>query len=140
MTLRPGHCNLPPEAQGADLIVALSGASFVVQGEISPTNSLAARVAGDYVALLLDPYEFGGYVVERLAPATYLDLAGKVAGSVGASGAFSLPFDGVFRYCVKQSDDIVIPPFGSGHFGCSTNDLVYTTCRSKSHRVTLTRR
>jgi Carboxypeptidase regulatory-like domain len=122
------------------LNVALSGASFVVGNDVSPTNSLVAAIAGDYVSFYLDPYDFGGYITERLAPATYLDLTGGVAGSVGASGAFSLPFDGAFRYCVKQSDDIVTPPFGSGHFGCSTNDLVYTTCRSKNHRVTLTRR
>jgi carboxypeptidase family protein len=135
----PGDVNQPPEQQGTALNVALSGASFVVGEDISPTNSVSMNVAGDFVTIVLDPYDFGGYITERLAPATYLDLAGKVAGSVGASGTFSLPLDGKFYYCVKQSADIVIP-LGSGRFGCSTNDLVYKNCSSKNHRVMLTRR
>jgi hypothetical protein len=117
--------------------VALSGASFVVQGNISPTSSLVAHVAGDYVAFLLDPYEFDGYVTERLAPATYLELTGSIAGSVSTSGASSVPFDGTFAYCVKQSE--VWQPW-IGPFGCYGNDPVYASCHSKNHRVVLTRR
>ena len=96
-----------------------------------------ARVAGDYVAFLLDPYEFGGYVIERLAPATYLELTGSIAGSVGTSAASSVPFDGTFAYCVKQSE-VWQPEIGP--FGCYANDPVYTSCHSKNHRVVLTRR
>ena len=130
ITLIRGDVNLP-------LNVALSGASFVVQGDISPTSSLVAHVAGDYVAFLLDPYEFDGYITERLAPATYLELTGSVAGSVSTSGASSLPFDGTFAYCVKQSE-VWQPEVGP--FGCYANDPVYTRCDSKNHRFMLTRR
>src|SRR5437773_1779451 len=77
------------------LNVALSGASFVVGNDVSPTNSLLPAIAGDYVRFALDPYDFGGYITERLAPATYVQLVGSVTGPVGASG-FSLPFDGRF--------------------------------------------
>ena len=124
---------------GVALNVALSGASFVVGEDISPTNSLAMHVAGDFVTIVLDPYDFGGYITERLAPATYVQLLGSVAGSVGASGEFSLPFEGVFDYCVKQSDTLTAPPL-EGPFGCRTNDLVYKRCDSSNHRVMLTRR
>ncbi len=131
ITLLPG---LPTQ-----LNVALSGASFVVGNDVSPTNSLLPAIAGDYVRFALDPYDFGGYITERLAPATYVQLVGSVTGPVGASG-FSLPFDGRFYYCVKQSDTLQAQP-GEGPFGCgSPNDLVYTSCQSKNHRVTLTRR
>jgi hypothetical protein len=132
VTLPRGDVNLP-------LNVALSGASFVVGEDISPTNSVSMHVAGDFVTIVLDPYDFGGYITERVAPATYVQLVGSVAGSVGASGASSLPFDGTFYYCVKQSDTLTAPPL-EGPFGCRTNDLVYTSCQSKNHRVTLTRR
>jgi carboxypeptidase family protein len=132
ITLTRGEVNLP-------LNVALSGASFVVGEDISPTNSVSMHVAGDFVTILLDPYDFGGYITERVAPATYVQLMGSVAGSVGASGASSLPFDGTFYYCVKQSDTLTAPPL-EGPFGCRTNDLVYKRCDSKNHRFMLTRR
>ena len=131
---------MTPGAVNQSLNVALSGASFVVGEHISPTNSFSVHVAGDYVTLLLDPYDFGGYIMERLAPATYVYLEGGVAGSVGASGTFSLPFDGVVNYCVKQSEDIVIPFESGGFFSCRTDDLVSKSCRSKNHRFMLTRR
>jgi hypothetical protein len=129
----------PPERLGTALKVALSGAPFVVGEGISPTNSFSVRVAGDYVTFGWDAYEGDAPITERLAPATYVVLDGLVAGSVGASGVFSLPLDGAFNYCVKQSD--IVKLSDSGFFACSTNDpVVYTSCHSKNHRVTLTRR
>jgi hypothetical protein len=141
ITLSKSEVNLPPERQ-TDFDVALSGASFVMgccggPEAISPTNSLTAHVAGDYLELLLDPYEFDGYITEWLPPATFVDLRGSVAGSVSTSAESSLPFDGRFTYCVKSSD--VIPGAG-GTFGCSADDPAYTSCSSKNHRVVLTPR
>jgi hypothetical protein len=133
ITLTPGYVHLPPERQ-TEFDVALSGASFLVGNDLSPGVALVrVDVAGDYVAFVLDPYSGGlGEITERLAPATHLELTGSVAGSVGASGASSLPFDGTFTYCVKQSD--------TGPNSCGPNDPVYTSCHSKNHRVSLTRR
>jgi hypothetical protein len=133
-TITSPPVNLPPEREGTQLNVALSGASFLVSKDVSPYSLLlgSMQVAGDYLYLDLDPWETGYFITERLAPATNLELVGLVAGSVGASGASSVPFDGTFTYCVKQSD--------TGPSGCSTNDLVYKRCYSKNHRVMLTQR
>jgi len=131
--------NLPPERQ-ADFVVTLSGASsFVVGQDISPTDSLTVHAVGDYLRFVLDPYDFGGYITERLTPATFVQLLGSVAGSIHTSGGSSLPFNGVFAYCVKSSDD-VIPNPRQGPFGCSSSDPVYRSCSSNNHRVVLTPR
>jgi hypothetical protein len=134
ITSHPGYVNQPPERQ-TEFDIALSRASFLVGNDVSPAWPLLGlmNVSADYVAFFLDPWDGGfGDITERLAPATRLELTGSVAGSVGTSGASSLPFDGTFTYCVKQSD--------TGPIGCSPSDPVYTSCHSKNHSVTLTRR
>ncbi len=131
--------NLPPERQ-ADFGVTLSGgSSFVVGQDISPTDSLTVHAVGDYLTFVLDPYDFGGYITERLAPATFVQLLGSVAGFIRTSGVSSLPFNGVFAYCVKSSDDVILNPW-QGPFGCSSSDPVYRSCSSNNHRVVLTPR
>lgn len=141
VTLPKYSTNLPPERQ-TDFGVALSGASFVVGLDISPTSSLTVDASGDYLEFLMDPWETGEYITERLAPATFVQLTGSVAGSMSTSGVSSLPFDGTFTYCVKASDAIVPPndPAVQRFVGCLMTDPVYKSCRSKNHRVVLTGR
>jgi len=144
VTLRKSDVDLPPERQ-TNFDVALSGASFSVDNDVSPAWPRLGlmNVTGDYVASDLDPWELGfGAIRERLAPATFVQLTGSVAGSIVTSGVSSLPFDGVFTYCVKSSDVLVrIPdPAVQGFVGCSSIDPVYKSCSSKNHRVVLTRR
>jgi hypothetical protein len=118
--------NLPPERQ-TSFNVVLSGASF-----FSGNDDVWINVAGNYVTFFLDGEMLSnGFIAERLAPATQLELVGSVAGFAGTSGASSLPFDGSFTYCEKQSD---IRPVG-----CRRDDPVFRSCRSKNHRVMLTR-
>jgi hypothetical protein len=124
-TLNQG-VNLPPEHQ-TSFNVVLSGASF-----FSGDNDVWINVAGNYVAFFLDSDMLSnGLIAERLAPATHLELVGSVAGFVGTSGASSLPFEGSFTYCEKQSD--------MGPVGCLRDDPVFRSCHSKNHRVMLTR-
>ena len=141
VTLPSSSGNLPPERR-TNFDVALSGASFVVGLEVSPTSSLTVAADADYLVFLMDPWDTGEYITERLAPATFVQLTGSVAGSMSASGLSSLPFDGTFTYCVKASDAIIAPDDPAVHrfVGCLTTDPVYKWCHSTRARVVLTRR
>jgi hypothetical protein len=140
VTLPSSSGKLPPERR-TNFDVALSGASFVVGLDVSPISPLTVAADADYLAFFMDPWETGEDITERLAPATFLELTGSVAGSMSASGQSSLPFDGTFKYCVKASDTIVAPEPAVRRFvGCLTTDPVYKSCHSTRDRVVLTRR
>ena len=138
VTPRKFRVNPPPERQ-TDFDVALSGASFATRQGISPTNSLTVHAAGDYLEFFLDAYEVDGFITERLAAGTFVELTGSVAGSIGTSGVSSLPFDGWFTYC-EGSSEVIPDPAVQGPLGCSSSGTVYKSCVSKNHRVVLTRR
>jgi len=70
---------------------------------------------------------------------TFVTVLGSVAGSMSTSGVSSMPFDGLFIYCVKPSD-VITDPNMPGALDCSLNNAaVYKSCSSKNHRVVLTR-
>jgi hypothetical protein len=138
VTLRKYSVNVPPERQ-TDFDVVLSGASFATRQGIAPTNSLTVHAAGDYLVFYLDAYEVDGFITERLAAGTFVELTGVVAGFIGTSGVSSLPFDGWFTYC-EGSSEVIPDPAVQGPLGCGSIDPVYKSCHSKNHRIVLTRR
>jgi hypothetical protein len=144
-------CNLPEAARtrsysvpiasppgiihlGTFLSVTLRDPSVLINNDEGQTSaSFTARAAGDYIVLNVD-VGYGDPITERLAPATYLELMGSAAGSVGASGVSPISFDGTFTYCVNASDVTRWP-------ACRVNDAITTAkCTSNNHRVILRRR
>jgi carboxypeptidase family protein len=111
----------------------LSGAPL-----LSPYDGFEIGVAGDFVALSVfnDPDEGEG-IVEQVAPDTYLEIVGSATTSVPAGGwsTLSMPFDGYFGYCVNPA------PFMSGSlYRCYMRQpRLLAECRSKNHRLTLSR-
>ena len=116
--------------------VTLSGASFYAGTNIGNYNSFDVGVAGDVVALsVYNGLDEGEGIVEQLGPTTYLEFAGSASGSVGASdvSTISVPFDGRFQYCVAKFAQ-------SSLYRCYFNAATLAECRSKNHRLILTRR
>jgi hypothetical protein len=98
-------------------------------------NNFPIGVAGDYAAVMVyNGEDFG--LVERIGSGTYLAFSGEGRTSLGASplSTISVAFDGAIDYCVLKSD--------AGWFDACTSSqaVAHQECRSKNHRLVLTRR
>jgi hypothetical protein len=120
----------PPNAPANTMFaVRVSGAQF-----FSDHSGFFIGVAGNFIAL-----EFGGhgpYVVEQVAPNTYLGFDGRAGTSVGTSpvSTISTSFDGSIEYCERKS------AMGVG-YSCRPDEAVaLARCVSKNHQLILTRR
>jgi hypothetical protein len=105
----------------------VSGASF-----LENRNGFPIGVAGDLIAFQLEDH--GPYLVEQVAPNTYLAFDGRAEATVGTSGlsTISTSFDGLIEYCALTS------PMGS-LYSCGQAPGV-GQCFSRNHRLILTRR
>jgi len=109
--------------------VRVSGAQFY-----RDHVAFSIGVAGNVIA-----FEFGGhgpYVVEQVAPNTYLAFDGRAEMTVGPSpvSTIATSFDSSIEYCERRFE------MGSGH-SCSPGEAVARAkCVSKNHRLNLTRR
>jgi hypothetical protein len=115
--------------------VTLQGASF-----FRNYNQFFVSVFGDYLTFELGGAIEGPYVVERLAPTTYVAFDGSAAGTVATSAGWTLStsFDSSIDYCVKKSEES-----GTSYAGCRSipdQTVAHVRCISKNHRVILTRR
>ena len=91
-------------------------------------------VAGDYVDFDLSD----NFLLEEVAPDTYLTIGGVGAASVGTSGVstISASFQGLFDYCVTKAE-----PNVGNLYGCVPAEAIaHAQCASKNHRLILTRR
>ena len=114
----------------------LSGGSFYVGSNIGSYNSFDVGVAGDFLAFsVYHGLDEGEGIVEQLAPTTYLEVAGSASGSIGTSdvSTVSIPFDGRIQYCVGNTEQTSL-------YRCYFNAATLSECRSKNHRLILTRR
>jgi Carboxypeptidase regulatory-like domain len=110
--------------------VTASGVPF-----LEAYNNFTIGVAGDYAAFMV--YQGEGFgLVEQVAPNTFLGFYGEGKLSVGTPppSTISVAFDGAIDYCVMQS--------GAGGFdACTSGQAVeHQQCKSKNHRLILTRR
>jgi hypothetical protein len=98
-------------------------------------NQFPIGVAADYAAFMVyNGEDFG--LVEQIAPKEYLGFYGEARASVGASpvSTISMTFDGVIDYCALTSDS-------GWNYTCSSSlAIAHASCKSKNHRLTLTRR
>jgi hypothetical protein len=109
--------------------VAISGAQFLKGYESFPIG-----VAGDLVAFELRGE--GPYLVEEVAPNTYIGFDGRAEASVGTSrvSTISASFQGWVDYCALKS------PMGQ-YYECRAGlATARVECESKSHQLILTRR
>ncbi len=91
-------------------------------------------VAGDYVDFDLSD----NFLLEEVAPDTYLTIGGVGAASVGTSGVstISASFQGLFDYCVTKAE----PNAGNLYSCVPAEAIAHAQCASKNHRLILTRR
>jgi hypothetical protein len=91
-------------------------------------------VAGDYVDFDLSD----NFLLEEVAPDTYLRVGGMGAASLGTSGvsAISASFQGLFDYCVTKGE----PDPGNLYSCVPAQAVAHAQCSSKNHRLVLTRR
>jgi len=77
--------------------------------------------------------DFG--LVEQLTPTTFLAVQGFGLASIdGSASTISARFDGVIDYCALKSES-------GWNYNCTTGPVIaHTSCESKNHRLTLTRR
>lgn len=95
-------------------------------------DSFLIGVAGSYLALNLEESE-GPYLVEEVAPNSYLAIGGVATTTVGPGvSTISLPLAGTIEYCELRS------PMGS-YYNCAA-PVSRARCVSNAHRVTLTKR
>jgi hypothetical protein len=118
-----------PEYADTRFNLSVSGAQFLKDYE-----RIFIGVAGNFIAL-----EFGGhgpYVVEQVAPNTYLAFDGRAGISVGPSpvSTISTSFDGSISLCERKSE------MGSYYSCTSSEAIAHAECASKNHQLILTRR
>jgi hypothetical protein len=91
-------------------------------------------VAGDYVDFDLSD----NFLLEEVATDTYLTISGVGAASVGTSGVstISASFQGLFDYCVTKAE----PDAGNFYSCVPDHAIAHAQCRSRNHRLILTRR
>ena len=108
-------------------IAALSGATLD-----SYYYRIWIGVAGDDLRFDLSD----NYILEEVAPDTYLAIGGVGEASVGTSGAstISASFQGTFDYCVMKSE------MSSGYSCVPGEAVAHAQCASRNHRLILTRR
>jgi hypothetical protein len=108
---------------------ALSGAELDTYDRM-----MSIFVAGDYVDFDLSD----NFLLEEVAPDTYLTIGGVGAASVGTSGVstISASFQGLFDYCVTRAE----PNVGNLYSCVPTQAIAHAQCASKNHRLILTRR
>jgi len=125
-TIRPAaNDHYPPNT---NFQITISGAQFLKGYESFPIG-----VSGNLVAFELRGE--GPYLVEEVAPNTYLGFDGRAEASVGTSrvSTISVPFQGWVDYCAKTS------PMGQ-YYDCHAGLTARAECESNSHQLILTRR
>jgi hypothetical protein len=123
-----------PYRQGRTLFdVLLSGAAFLTR-----YNTFEIGVAGRFASIRVfnDPDEGEG-IVEQLAPDTYLEITGSASTAIPDENwtTLSMPFDGYFAYCIGT--DVFMS--GSLYRCYMRQPRLLAECRSKNHRLDLTR-
>jgi hypothetical protein len=117
----------PSIPANAWITVTLSGVSF-----LSHYDTFLIGIAGDYLAFNLEESE-GPYLVEELAPNTYVAIGGLASATVGpGASTISTSFEGSIEYC-QQSSPMV------SFYRCAPAGA-RARCASNNHRLTLTRR
>ena len=108
--------------------ITINGAQFLKGYESFPIG-----VVGDLVAFELRGE--GPYLVEEVAPNTYLGFDGRAEASVGTSrvSTISASFQGFVDYCAKTA------PMGQ-YYDCHAGLTARAECESNSHQLILTRR
>jgi len=125
-TITPAaNAHYPPNT---NFQIVISGAQLLKGYESFPIG-----VAGDLVAFELRGE--GPYLVEEVAPNTYIGFDGRAEASVGTSrvSTISTSFEGRVDYCALNS------PMGQ-YFDCRAGLTARAECESKSHQLILTRR
>jgi len=126
-TIAPGSNSHSPAH--TYFIVTVSGASF-----LTDYGSFPIGVAGDFLAFELRGE--GPYLVEQVAPNTYLGFDGRAEASVATARVSSIatPFQGFVDYCALPS------PMGQ-YYDCRPGlATAHAECESKNHQLILTRR
>jgi carboxypeptidase family protein len=104
----------------------LSGATFFPSAS---SSGFLLGVAGDFVRAWIEK-DGQGFIVEEVGPSTYLEIGGEGDAMANAS-SMSGPLAGWFEYCASST------PLIGPSYRCP---VTVVSCRSSSHRFTLTRR
>ena len=112
----------------------LGGATFLS----SEAGQFDVDVAGTYAHFRFgDPWDDGdgakregSYIIEEVAPSTYLGIAGSAGLTVNGGTTISGSFSGGVQYCVN--------PAAIGNYQCPVGQSV--VCNSTNHRMLLVRR
>jgi hypothetical protein len=128
-TIAPSYGGRNPD--GTFFWAAISGASFLANQRAIPIG-----VAGDVVSFWLGEEGYGAFLVEQVAPDSYLEFDGGAEATVGTSAVstISTAFHGSADYCVQHSE------MGQ-YYDCDSRRAVTNVhCESHNHRLILTRR
>jgi hypothetical protein len=114
----------------------LGGAMFLT----SEAGQFDVDVAGTYAHFRFgDPWDDGdgakrggSYIVEEVAPSTYLGIAGSAGLTIGGGATVSGSFSGGVQYCVNPNPAAIV------NYQCPLGQPV--VCYSTNHRMLLVRR
>jgi hypothetical protein len=126
-TVRPTSSSTRPA--NTQFTAALSGAELDTYYRM-----ITIFVAGDYLDFDLSD----NFLLEEVAPDTYLTIGGVGAASVGTSGVstISASFQGLFDYCVTKAE----PNLGNLYSCVPAEAIAHAQCAAKNHRLILKRR
>ena len=114
----------------------LGGATFLS----SEAGQFDVDVAGTYAHFRFgDPWDdgdgakrAGSYIVEEVAPSTYLGIAGSAGLTANGGTTISGSFSGTVQYCVNPN------PAAIGNYQCPVGQIV--VCNSTNHQMLFVRR